>query len=344
MMNGSAFTEAICVDIVRENWNVKTFRFSLAHPEARASFQPGQYVTLGVDTGSDTLYRCYTISSAPGAHGDATFDITVKRSPSGAVSPWLHDRLAVGNRLQVSRPAGDFVLPANPDEPLLFAAGGVGITPLMAMARAVHARGGRADVQFLQFVRTPRDMLFHDELLRMAHASRGITPHFYTSDEASADFPSAVLSKAVLDRTTPDWTARQILCCGPDPFMSAMRTLFLENGGAESRFHQERFQLPEQVPAHVPASLGVSRLRLSQSRVEVDCAPGTAILDALHALPNGPRIPNACRSGVCGTCKLRKLEGQVEMNHGGGITDEEIDEGYILPCCSVPLSDVTIEF
>ncbi|WP_366919972.1 flavin reductase family protein [Burkholderia cenocepacia] len=344
MMNGSAFTDAVCVDIARENWNVKTFRFALARPREQVAFEPGQYVTLCVNTGSDTLYRCYTISSAPQANGNAIFEITVKRSPTGAVSTWLHDRLAVGDGLQVSRPAGDFVLPANPAEPLLFVAGGVGITPLMAMARAVYSRGERTDIQFLQFVRTPGDLLFRDELLRMARASCGITSHFYTADEASVDVPAGMLSKAVLDHSTPDWTARQVLCCGPDPFMSVMRALFLENGGAESRFHQERFQLPEQAPAHVPSSVGVSRLRLSRSLVELDCAPGTVILDALHALPNGPRIPNACRSGVCGTCKLRKLGGQVEMNHNGGITDEEIDDGYILPCCSVPLSDVTIEF
>ncbi|WP_321896588.1 MULTISPECIES: iron-sulfur cluster-binding domain-containing protein [Burkholderia] len=343
-MNGGAFTDAVCVDIARENWNVKTFRFSLAQPHESVRFEPGQYVTMGIDTGREQLYRCYTISSAPDDHGNATFEITVKRSPTGAVSTWLHDRLTVGDRLHVSRPAGDFVLPADPAEPLLFVAGGVGITPLISMARAVYARGGYTDIQFLQFARTPGDMLFHDELLRMGHASRGITPHFYTADEANADFELGMLSTDVLDRSVPDWTSRQVFCCGPDAFMSVMHNLFLENGGAESSFHQERFQLPEQAPVQVPSTVGVSRLRLSQSLVELDCAPGTAILDAVHALPNGPRIPNACRSGVCGTCKLRKLDGQVEMNHGGGITDEEIGEGYILPCCSVPLSDVTIEF
>ncbi|PFH20421.1 ferredoxin-NADP reductase [Burkholderia sp. JKS000303] len=343
MTNGSAFIDAQCVDIARENWNVKTFRFSLAHPQEPARFEAGQYVTLSVDTGSETLYRCYTISSAPDAHGNATFEITVKRSPDGAVSTWLHDRLAVGDRLQVSRPAGDFVLPTDPAEPLLFVAGGVGITPLISMARAVHARGGGANIQFLQFVRTPGDILFHDELSRMARASCGITPHFYTSDEASAEFSSGMLSREVLDRATPDWTSRRVLCCGPDAFMSVMRTLFLEHGGADSRFHQERFQLPEQTPAHVPDTLRIARLSLSRSLLALDCPPGTAILDALHALPNGPRVPNACRSGVCGTCKLRKLDGRVEMHHNGGITDHEIDEGYILPCCSVPLSDVTLE-
>ncbi|TDN62292.1 iron-sulfur cluster-binding domain-containing protein [Paraburkholderia sp. BL10I2N1] len=343
-MTATAFTEAICLGVTRENWNVKTFRFSLAQPQESFRFKAGQYVTLSVDTGNETLFRCYTISSAPDSQGNTTFDITVKRSPTGAISTWLHDRLTVGKSLHVSRPAGDFILPGNHREPLLFVAGGVGITPLISMARAIYAEGKNADIQFLQFARTSADILFHEEMQRIARSSCGISAHFYTSEEANREFSSGLLSNEVLDQAVPDWTSRQVLCCGPDAFMSIMRSLFLENGGSASRFHQERFQLPEQAPVHVPDSVGISRIRLSRSLVEFDCTPGTTILDALHALPNGPKIPNACRSGLCGTCKLRKLDGQVEMNHNGGITDEEIDEGYVLPCCSVPLSDVTIEY
>ncbi|WP_233848738.1 flavin reductase family protein [Paraburkholderia sp. HD33-4] len=343
-MTATAFTEAICVGVTGENWNVKTFRFSLAQPDESFRFEAGQYVTLSVDTGKETLFRCYTISSAPDSRGTSTFDITVKRSPTGAISIWLHDRMTVGESLHVSRPAGDFILPRDRRESLLFIAGGVGITPLMAMARAIYAEGKSADIQFLQFARTPADILFHQELQRIAGSCCGITAHFYTSDEENTEFSFGLLSKEVLDEAVPDWTARQVLCCGPDAFMSIMRDLFVENGGSASRFHQERFQLPEQAPVQVPDGVGVSRIRLSQSLMEFDCQPGTTILDALHALPNGPKIPNACRSGLCGTCKLRKLDGQVEMNHNGGITDEEIDEGYVLPCCSLPLSDVTLEY
>ncbi|MFX1670984.1 iron-sulfur cluster-binding domain-containing protein [Paraburkholderia sp. A2WS-5] len=343
-MTTTAFTDALCIGIRRENWNVKTFQFSLAQSHESFQFEAGQYVTLGVDTGNERLYRCYTISSVPDTLGNTTFEITVKHSPTGAVSTWLHNKLTVGESLHVSRPAGDFVLPDNHAEPLLLVAGGVGITPLISMARAIHAQGENSNIQFLQFARTPADILFHEELLQIGRASRGITPHFYISDEVDAKFSPGLLSKELLDQEIPDWTSRQVLCCGPDAFMSIMRTLFLENGGTAPRFHQERFQLPELTPKQVPGSMGISRIRLSQSLLELNCPPGTTILDALHALPNGPKIPNACRSGVCGTCKLRKLEGQVEMNHNGGITDEEVDEGYVLPCCSIPLSDVTIEY
>ncbi len=55
------------------------------------------------------------------------------------------------------------------------------------------------------------------------------------------------------------------------------------------------------------------------------------------------RIPAACESGMCGTCKVKKRSGEVEMHHNGGITTREIDEGYILACCSRPLSALEIE-
>ncbi|QCP49621.1 2Fe-2S iron-sulfur cluster binding domain-containing protein [Trinickia violacea] len=343
-MMGRAFTEATCVGIVRENWNVKTFRFSPARSQEPFSFDAGQYVTLGLDIDGEKVYRCYTVSSAPRAERGDAFEITVKHAPGGVVSTWLHEALTVGASLEVSRPAGDFVLPQNHWEPLLFVAGGVGMTPLIAMARSVHAQGQNTDIEFLQFARTPDDILFRNELREMARSSRGIAPHFFASRGSGAECVSGRLGRDVLEQAVPDWASRQVFCCGPDSFMSAMRSLFLESGGTPARFHQESFVLPESAPVHVPASIGIPSVRLSESGLDVTCAPGATILDAVHALPSGPKIPNACRSGVCGTCKLRKLEGQVEMHHNGGITDEEVEEGYILPCCSVALSDVTIEY
>jgi ferredoxin len=74
---------------------------------------------------------------------------------------------------------------------------------------------------------------------------------------------------------------------------------------------------------------------------DVACKPGQTILQAARGA--GIRIGAACESGLCGTCKVMKLSGDVEMNHNGGILDDEIDEGYILACCSRPKTDVQIE-
>jgi glycine betaine catabolism B len=343
-MTGHVFSEATCVGITSESWNVKTFRFSLRQPHDPFIFEAGQYVTLEFEIGGEKVYRCYTVSSAPQSNEDGLFEVTVKHSPGGDVSSWLHESLTVGTALKVSHPTGDFILPRGKSEPMLFVAGGVGITPLIAMARAVHARGETSDIQFLQFARTPDDILFHDELLELQRSSCGVTPHFFTSKATGATGTAGRLCGSLLDRTVPDWGSRRVFCCGPDSFIAVMRLAFLDTGAPPERFHQESFELPEKVPVQVPSSIGVSKIRLSESEFDVKCSPGTTILDAVHEFPSGPRIPNACRAGVCGTCKLRKLEGSVEMRHNGGITDDEIEEGYVLTCCTVPLSDVTIEF
>ena len=71
-------------------------------------------------------------------------------------------------------------------------------------------------------------------------------------------------------------------------------------------------------------------------------APGETVHAA--AAKVGLMIPKACREGICGTCKVLKLGGEVEMDHNGGITEEDEAEGYILSCCSVPKGDVRIEY
>jgi ferredoxin-NADP reductase len=83
------------------------------------------------------------------------------------------------------------------------------------------------------------------------------------------------------------------------------------------------------------------RLQFSRSDVTTTCAPGTTLLEAARAA--AVRIPAACEAGMCGTCKVKKTAGDVTMAHNGGITDEEIANGYILACCSHPLTAVTLE-
>lgn len=83
------------------------------------------------------------------------------------------------------------------------------------------------------------------------------------------------------------------------------------------------------------------QLQFSRSDVTTTCAPGTTLLEAARAA--AVRIPAACEAGMCGTCKVKKTAGDVTMAHNGGITDEEIANGYILACCSHPLTAVTLE-
>lgn len=344
-MTASPFREVTCVAVTDETWNVKTFHLSLDGSDRQFDFKAGQYVTLEFEIDGQTIYRCYTVSSAPQNSQPGDFCITVKHSADGVVSTWLHRQFGAGGKLKVSHATGDFVMPENHRQPLLFVAGGVGITPFISMARALQTSGEPVDIQFIQFARLPEDIMFRAELQNLGETVNGLNTHFFASTKAATGCSHGRLSEQTLDQSVPDWASRSVYCCGPDGFMASMRELYERRcGPSEKRFHQESFELPAEVETIPTPTSATFSIRLSQSKLHVPCVAGRTIIDAVHASPEGIKIPNACRSGVCGTCKLRKLSGEVEMLHNGGITDEEEEDGYILTCCSTPLSDIQLEY
>ena len=150
----------------------------------------------------------------------------------------------------------------------------------------------------------------------------------------------------------PDFREREIFCCGPDPFMRAVRQMLEASGFDMAYYHQESFAAPtvEEIPAPFtsPADNGieapadtVTPVRFSLSDVDAECVAGQTVLQTARS--SGVRIPAACEFGLCGTCKVKKVSGEVEMSHNGGILDHEIDDGFILACCSKPLSALEIE-
>lgn len=115
------------------------------------------------------------------------------------------------------------------------------------------------------------------------------------------------------------------------------------------RFHQESFgasSFAEPIQKEVEES-GVERtssgltVTFLGAGKDADCLPGQTILEAArHA---GVRIPSACQSGICGTCRVLKRSGNVDMRHNGGISQQDISAGYVLACCSRPLSPVEVD-
>ena len=151
----------------------------------------------------------------------------------------------------------------------------------------------------------------------------------------------------------PDFREREIFCCGPDPFMRAVREMLQSSGFAMEHYHQESFGAPavepvpapfsEMAPGDLPAEVAAASqpVRFALSDVDGTCFEGQTVLQTARA--SGVRISAACEFGLCGTCKVRKLAGEVEMSHNGGILDEEIADGYILACCSRPLGPIEVE-
>ncbi|MBB3062001.1 hybrid-cluster NAD(P)-dependent oxidoreductase [Microbulbifer rhizosphaerae] len=344
-----------CVRIIRETWDVKTFCFNAEQP-VMFFFKPGQFVTLELEIDGEQVMRSYTISSSPSV--PYSFSITVKRVPGGRVSNWLHDNLKENDELAVHGPVGNFNCIDHPAEKVLLLSGGVGVTPVMSMARWYFDTNTDVDIAFIHSARTPNDIIFQRELEHMC--SR--VPNFNLSvicerieiGQAWNGY-RGYLDKVKLELVVPDYLSRRIFCCGPTPYMNAVRSMLVDSGFDMNLYHEESFgATPTAVTrdALEQAEIAVREaeevldselftVEFTQSGMSVQVAPGETVHAAANRL--GLNIPKACGVGICGTCKVRKTAGEVDIQHNGGITEEDLNDGYILSCCSKPLSNVTIE-
>lgn len=339
-----------CIHIRQETHDVKTFVLAADAPRS-FRYLPGQFITLELDINGQKINRCYTLSSTP-TRPDAV-SITVKRVPGGAVSNWLHDHLRVGMALGVMGPSGDFSCFAQPAQQYLLMSGGSGVTPLMSMARALHDLGSDADVVFVHCARTPADVLFAEELTLMARNMPKFRVAIVCEQHTVGSSYAGHLGRmdaARLAHIAPDFMQRDVYTCGPAPFMGAVRTLLEQAGFDMARYRQESFSFEETVapavatpePAHAAAGGAVLHtITLKKTAQSFPCAEDQTILQAAFAA--GVRLPSSCSSGACGTCKSLSLSGKVQMQHAGGIRQREIDQGWMLPCCSKPLSDVALD-
>lgn len=335
-----------CVQVRQETHDVKTFVLAAGEPRT-FRYLPGQFITIELEINDQKINRCYTLSSTP-TRPDLV-SITVKRVPGGPVSNWLHDNLQVGMRLNAVGPFGDFTcFKHEPAKRYLFLSGGSGVTPLMSMTRAMHDLGSDADIVFVHCARTPADVLFAEELATMArnmpHLRLAMVCEQHTPGSAYAGHLGR-MDAARLAHIAPDFMQRDVYTCGPAPFMAALRQIFTLAGYAMTRYREESFSFdaPAQTVVIAPAEAATAehKIELQKSRQSFSCLGEQTLLQAAQIA--GVRMPSSCSNGVCGTCKTRMTSGSVEMKHNGGIRQREIDQGWILPCCSRPLSDIALE-
>ena len=131
--------------------------------------------------------------------------------------------------------------------------------------------------------------------------------------------------------------------------MAAVRAMLAEAGFDMSRYHEESFSFEAPAPTPAPAEAPIPdaaepapRFVITLKRGErFECAPDETLLEAARRA--GLRWPFSCSSGVCGTCRTRRLSGEVQMSQGGGLRPREVAQGWMLPCCSRPLGDLELD-
>jgi len=226
------------VDIVPETARAKTLALDVA---AWPGHRAGQHVDVRL-TAEDGYQaeRSYSIASAPNG---ARVELTVERLDDGEVSPYLTEELHSGDRLELRGPVGGyFVWEPAVGGPVLLVGGGSGVVPLMAMIRERAAAGSNVDMRLLLSSRTAEDVIYRDELERLAAAGLTVTHTLTRSTPAGWTGYTRRVDAEMLAEVGPGTDDRpHIYVCGPTPFVEAVATALVSLGHQPDRIKTERF-------------------------------------------------------------------------------------------------------
>ncbi|HKK22650.1 MAG TPA: 2Fe-2S iron-sulfur cluster-binding protein [Pseudohaliea sp.] len=289
--------------------------FELRDPEGGAlpAVAAGAHLRIPIRLGNgEEVLRPYSIASSPERRD--TWEIAVLRGADGGGSSALHAGFDLGTRLQVARPANHFALHGD-DRPAVLIAGGIGITPIRAMALALNARGTPFELHYAG--RRPAEMAYRDDLAGVLGSRMGIYP---------ADSGGRLDVRAVMDRAAADAV---FYTCGPAPLMDAVLAVGHGAGIAPERLRFERFA------ADVADDARPVGIELARSGRTIDVAADETILDALlHA---GVDLPYSCKAGQCRSCAVEVLAG--EPAHRDTVLDAAEREHLMCPCVSRAKTD-----
>lgn len=350
-MSAKEFHSLQVAEVVAETDEARSIRFAVPPDlESVFRFRAGQHLTLRADIGGQDVRRNYSLCVAP---DDGALMVTVKQIAGGAFSNWVARELKAGDRLDVMPPHGSFTIDFDPSRTARYVAfaGGSGITPIMSLIRTALKTEPRSRFTLFYGNRDASSVIFLEQLagLKDRYLGRFDLYHFLSEEEGDVDLLNGMLDRETCEQAIEAFVDSPAevdawFVCGPGPMMDAAEAAMLDRGVAPDRIHIERFTAgrPSAALAAEMAQLQqqASGLQMSvtiDGRTRKVAFDGTNILDSARA--SGLPAPFACKAGVCATCRARVTAGEVSMAARYGLTDEEIDAGYVLTCQSVPKGD-----
>jgi ring-1,2-phenylacetyl-CoA epoxidase subunit PaaE len=322
----------------------RSVRLEFEYPEKEVKYQAGQYLTIATTINGEQTYRSYSLTSAPGL--DKQLSLVIKRTPEGPVSNFLNDQIRPGDVLTFTQPAGKFFVSPDAERQrhLVLIGGGSGITPFYAIARTILHFEPRSLVSLLYANVTTDDVIFRQELaeLQEQYPSRLRVVHVLEEPDATlGDLEgrlNVMRTEGVLVGLTTGFSGEtEYYLCGPQPMIAIVNETLEHMHVASQRIFTESYITAPAKMVSDAAQARVITVLLSGERREVRVEAGQSILEAMEAASIA--LPFSCRQGECGTCKGKKVRGEMEMTAVEGLTLEEESDGYVLSCVGFPRSD-----
>lgn len=303
----------------------------------------GQHLNLGVQINGRWLTRSYSLSAAPAA--DRCFEVTVQQVEGGLVSTHLCQQAQVGEVVAVGPAFGEMTLPYPPLSPAkhqLFLAAGSGITPFLALSRALAASAQPMATTLIVWAKTRDDVCQLDELQALATRAPGLTLQLVLTGKTQAGSPAPTgrLSSPLLPALLPaglrlDETL--VMACGPAGFVNTARALLAPQ---VLNFQAEAFS-PDMAATDTNSMDpdATVQIHLQRSGRSLTVAAGQALLPALEA--QGLTLPSGCRMGICRSCVCTRLSGSTQDTQTLAIDDQP--GAALRLCVARPCGDLSLD-
>ena len=317
------------------------------------AFKQGQYLTLETKINGEDVRRSYSLCSSP---LDQEWKVGIKKIENGKFSSFANDVLSVGDTIEVMPPNGRFFVELDPDAErhfIAFAAGS-GITPILSIIKTHLLAEPKSKFTLFYVNKTVGSIILKEELesLKNKFMDRFEIFYFLTKQKRNISFLNGRLDTEKMD------TIFESICelgqvdhffsCGPEPMILMVRDYLTEKGVDKSKIHFELFNTSGAQSAHSESIKKQFKGKTSNITIHeggksfsFEMEQGSNnILD--EALNNSADLPFACKGGVCATCKAKVVEGEVDMEVHYGLEDDEVENGFVLTCQCIPVSDTVV--
>ncbi len=316
----------------------------------RFRFKAGQFLTLRTDLGGEDVRRSYSICSAP---HDGELRVAIKRVSGGRFSEWAHAELTPGATLSVAPPEGRFHVPLSPGHArhYLGIAAGSGITPLLSLMKTTLAVEPGSRFTLVYANRASSSVMFREELqdLKDRYLSRLALLFVMSREPQDVELFGGRIDREKCDALLEHWIEAASVdfafVCGPEEMTRAVVASLEGHGLERPQIKTELFAAAAPSERRVAAQFEATETSACEAYAIVDGRRHAftiekgkeTVLDA--GLRQGLDLPYSCKGGVCSTCRVVLLEGEVDMDVHYALEDYEIARGFVLMCQSYPVSE-----
>ena len=308
-------------------------------------YEPGQFITIIDEVNGKKIRRAYSLCTTP--FDDEHPAVTVKRVPGGAMSNHLNDNINTGDQLEVMEPMGMFTTEYNDTKSrkAVFFGGGSGITPLISIIRSMLIKEPLSSAVLVYGNRSEEYIIFKDLIESLEESYEGRFKAIHILEEGEADFvgrPTEEMIKEICDSNSCN-DQTEFYICGPQPMMDVVSAGLKKANYPDSNVMMESFD----------SSKDEKSSKKSKKNKDVEESEVTILLDGEEfsmtvkkndsvldtALNNDLDMPYSCQSGLCTACRGKCIEGKISIDEAEGLSQDELDEGYVLTCVGKPITD-----